>query len=321
MFFLRALKINSKAKMFKNLNIVQIIAKIIFFALGLLCLYWSFKFITANASFVDDLKIVTEKYDSSDEGKMIIAKGNLHNDSTITDPKMNVTAEGVSEMKRIVEMLQYQKKDEESYSIDWFAYQCSSFAIETDEGNKRFINPKFPQDLQCINFYGKAILGDTGLSLSDRHFIYLNLNNTDREKKIIKWVNYTDLPEDGGKQYGLTLSDGYYKSSSNGKDSIGDIRVSYQIQTIKNKPFITAIGIQNNGTLDQYAYNTDHNVGHAFYGDLNKEEIKKAIKGNNMTAFVTAFIFGLIFILVGILCFNCDKVYIPTLKSQKSIFK
>ena len=61
--------------MFKKLNIFSIITKIICFALGLLCLYWCFRFITSNTNFVDDLKIVTEKFDPADEGKMIIIKG------------------------------------------------------------------------------------------------------------------------------------------------------------------------------------------------------------------------------------------------------
>ncbi len=296
--------------MFKNLNIVQIIAKIICLLLSLPCLYWSFCFITANANFVDDLKIVTEKCDPNDEGKMIIAKGILHNDSIINDPDMNVTAEGVSAMKRIVEMLQYKKRGEESYKVDWYGYQISSFAIETEKGNKRLINPKFPNDLQNYTFYGNATLGDTGLSLSKRHFIYLNNNmrNMDKDKeKNIKWVKYTDLPEDGGKKYGLTLSDGYYKSRPSEKAEVGDIRVSYEIQKTKDGNFITAIGIQNNGNLDIYPYNTDKHVAHAFYGDLSKEEIKKAIKGNNMQAFYPAFIIGLIFILIAIFAFNSEK--------------
>ena len=296
--------------MFKNLDIFSIIGKIICLGIGLLCLYWSFRFITANANFVDDLKIVTQKYNLSDEGKMIIAKGILHNDSTINDPEMNVSAEGVSEMKRTVEMVQYKRQGKESYKVDWYGYQISSFALDTDEGNKRFINPKFPNNLISTNFYGKATLGDTGISLSKRHFIYLNndIRNMDRDKKkSIKWEKYTDLPEDGGKKYGLTLSEGYYKSRPHGKAEIGDIRVSYEIQKTKDGSFITAIGIQNNGELDIYPYNTDKHVAHAFYGDLSKEEIKKAIKGNNMQAFIPAFIIGLIFVLVAIFAFNGEK--------------
>lgn len=296
--------------MFKKLNIFSIIAKIICFALGLLCLYWCFRFITSNTNFVDDLKIVTEKFDPADEGKMIIIKGNLHNDSTIYDPEMNVSAEGVSAMKRIVEMLQYRKKGSDSYSINWFSNQISPFAIDTINGNERFYNPEFPKDLQSKNFYSNAALGNTGLSLSQDHFIYLNtdMKNLNREKeKNNKWVKYTDLPEDGGKKFGLTLSEGYYKSRTNGKIHVGDIRVSYQVQKIQDNPFITAIGIQNNGTLDKYAYETEHNIGHAFYGDLSKEEMKKAIKGNNMQGFTPSLIIGLIFILVGIFAFNGEK--------------
>lgn len=303
--------------MFKNLNIFQIIAKIICFSLGLLCLYWSFKFITSNTNFVDDLKIVTEKFDPADEGKMIIAKGNLNNNSTIYDTEMNVSAEGVSEMKRIVEMLQYRKKGTDSYSINWFSYHISPFAIDTSRGNERFHNPEFPKNLQTQTFYSNATLGNTGLSLTKNHFIYLNtdMRNLNREEeKNSKWIKYTDLPEDGGKKFGLTLSEGYYKSRTHGKIHIGDIRVSYQVQKIQDSPFITAIGIQNNGTLDEYSCETaqnisgtEHNMGHAFYGDLSKEEIKKAIKGNNMQAFIPAYIIGLIFILVGIVAFNGKK--------------
>ena len=296
--------------MFKNLNIFSIIGKIICLGLGLLCLYWSFRFITANANFVDDLKIVTEKFDPTDEGKMIIIKGNLQNNSTIYDSEMNVSVEDVSAMKRIVEMLQYRKKGSDSYSINWFSYHISPFAIDTSRGNERFYNPEFPKDLQSKNFYSNATLGNTGLSLTRNHFIYLNTDtkNLNREKeKNSKWVKYTDLPEDGGKKFGLTLSKGYYKSRTHGKIHVGDIRVSYEIKKIQDSPFITAIGIQNNGTLEIYPYNTDKHVAHAFYGDLSKDEIKKAIKGNNMQGFIPAFIIGLIFILIGIFAFNGEK--------------
>ena len=309
--------------MFKNLNIIQIIGKIICFGLGLLCLYWSFRFITSNANFVDDLKIVTEKYEPADEGKMIIAKGNLHNDSIINDPKMNVTIEGISSMKRIVEMLQYRKKGEDSYSIDWASHQLASFAIDTDIGNKRFNNPTFPQDLQSHIFYGNATLGDTELSLTKDHFIYLNIDmrNLNREEeKNSEWIDYTNLSEDGGKNYGLTLSNGYYKSRPNGKAQIGDIRVSYKVQKIKGNPFITAIGIQNNGILSEYPYETEKDIAHAFYGDLSKEEIKKAIKGNNMQAFVPAFIIGLIFILIAIFAFNGEKAERKKLLPPKTMY-
>lgn len=257
----------------------------------------------------------------TDAGDLEGVYGELKWDKAAVDSDTGVTADSPV-LLRVVEMYQYQSKDlNDDGEIDYEELMRGRGFSESHEPRikvkgafktyKWYKNPQFPKGFNTRAFYGKAKISGVRL---DQSLIRPLSNiphkglpdsteiNDVRFKKKHQAVRLTDLPSDGGKDYGLVLrEDGTYTSSGAGDEwEVGDLRVCYYIVDKDTLGKFTACGTLEDGVLGP---GKDDSPVFLYDTKVSAEEVAKQYEGSGRKITVIFLVIGILLAVWGVIAF------------------
>ena len=173
------------------------------------------------------------------EGKLVFLSGQPKAVEYPSDSQFNVKADGFV-LVRTVEMYQYTIIDDSVYK---HFSNLQGNDIKGKHGEK-YINPTFPADLKNSVFFGKMVVGDSEIPISEDYINALRFHHSPaNEKNILKDIENLQL-----KDY-KPCGDGFYTKADPNNWKIGDIRIKFSYLPADALSEITVCGTLKSGTI------------------------------------------------------------------------
>lgn len=248
---------------------------------------------TVDENF-DIIEINEESNLSENEGKYVIVTGTPKVTETPCDTLFGVKSDGYV-LVRTVEMYQYTIIDDAVYK------RFSNIQNEDIKGKngESYINPDFPADLKNAVFFGKMVVGQNEVPVSEDFIETIRTKQSFVSDKI-ELKDIENLEIKGYKPCG----DGYYTNADPDNWKIGDIRIKFSCLPADALDKVTVGGLLKNGVV---TYEEQH-FGYASDSVKSVPEIITATRGEHGNTANGFFIIGVIEIIIAVIVFFVGKL-------------
>ena len=224
-----------------------------------------------------------------DLSDMTVVSGDITVNKGAVDDEFGVRTDAPV-MMRVVEMNQYVKKSDTSYTTAYSDHHEPSVEM----GGYRYVNPGFPSITNPKFFYGEATIGDEGLKISDELLSKFTFETYIYFEDSYRGEDYT-LPrffeDTTGKN--LVVRDGMIQSDGSPYD-VGHIRILYYTGRPKEDRQYSVYGNIDGDTIGTESISAIYDRAMDI---SNLQELNDEFSKGNMKV-------GMVALIVAILCFG-----------------
>lgn len=226
-----------------------------------------------GASFADAIPVEDGGYNEENEGRFVCVTGTPELVKAPSDPLTGVSADGFV-LLRSAEMYQYYISDDMVY----MGFVASSAEDIAGKNGERYNNPAFPEGFRNAVITGSVRIG--GYELDESYLLSMAdfFDGFEDGHELLPVTKLKKFPN----EFGLIPSGEFYMNSSEDKNRIGDLRLSYRYMPVDSFGEMTFFGIQENGRLvnaDGKGYMTDRAVSPSETDAASGEEALNTAKG------------------------------------------
>lgn len=269
----------------KIIGIVLLIIGAMTVSLGIFMLMGSSK---GGALIKDAIYVGESPWQAENEGELIIVTGDLNLTESAYDTELGITLNSPRVIKH-AQNIKWKKNLQESKKRDknMFGWEWETLILENN------------------TYYGEAMVNDFKLSNNLLEKIPISETYKDYNESELNEVGLI-LIEDTDFVQRYFIEDlvwrgpdnmGYYFDFAINPDNYDDvIRYYYSAYIPEDHDGITAIGIQNQDTLDLHE---DISSNSFMDGKLNQDEVIKQFKSSSNIAFITSMVIGIACLIIG----------------------
>lgn len=235
------------------------------------------------------------KYDSKNDGKLVIATGKLTTVDKIVDPDFLVEIRNATKLERVVQVFRYYGDEKlKTVGTRWENITESHESEVIDKNGKTYINVDPAIDITDSTFLIDAQMN--GIEILAENFENFKINSTIRNLLFDKLEVVSSLNEN----IKFYIQENYITTYET-TPSVGDIRITYNYYDLLKTKEFTVIGKQEANQIVPYEIKKDKSISGVYEGKLSAKDIAQKFNPKGGLIKTIVIIIDVITALIGLI--------------------